>query len=110
MKRFDVLIHHADRNAGNILVDPHAHIILIGHSRAFVTSKAMLKQKEKLPSAFDRKLVEKVRSLELEDLKSKFGDLLMEDQIEAVIERRNGLLEVLDELIKDKGEARVLFN
>jgi hypothetical protein len=110
MKMFDVLIHNADRNAGNILVDPHAHIILIDHSRGFITSRNMLKQKDKLPSAFDRKLVEKLKSLELSALKSKFGDLLMEGQIKAVIERRDGLLEHLDKLIKEKGEALVLFN
>jgi len=110
MKMFDVLIHNADRNAGNILIDPHSHIILIDHSRGFITSKDMLKQKEKLPSAFDKKLVGRLRALELENLKLKFGNLLLGSQIEALVERRDGLLDYLDELIKEKGEALVLFN
>lgn len=101
MKMFDLLIHNADRNAGNILID---------HSRAFVSSTDRVEDKGKFPVAFDRKLVEKLKTLEVEDLKSRFGDLLLGDQIDALIKRRDAILEHLDELIKERGEAAVLFN
>ncbi len=109
MKMFDVLIHNTDRNAQNFLVDQDYHIILIDHSRAFTTEKKMLRQKGKLPLAFDRRLVEKLRSLTREDLDERLEDLLMGRQIKALLERRDGLLEYLNKLIAERGEGSVLF-
>jgi hypothetical protein len=109
MKMFDVLIHNTDRNAQNFLVDQDFHIILIDHSRAFTTDKGMLKKKDKLPVAFDRKLVEKLKSLTREDLDEKLGDLLLGRQIKAILERRDGLIEHLNKLIAEKGKGLVLF-
>ncbi len=109
MKIFDCLIYNDDRNAQNFLVDDEFTIILIDHSRAFITGKRMLKNKKKLPNAFDRNLVEKMKNLTEEGLKAQLGDLLMGGQIESIIERRDMLLQHLDKLIEEQGEARVLF-
>lgn len=109
MKMFDVLIHNTDRNAQNFMVDQDYHIILIDHSRAFTTDKAMLKKKDKLPVAFDRGVVEKMRALTREDLDENLGELLQGRQIKALLDRRDGLLEHLNKLIAEKGEGSVLF-
>ena len=74
MKMLDILINNDDRNAQNFLVDPDAHIILIDHSRAFVSSKKILKNEKKLPNQYDRALVEKLRTLDRETLDALEGN------------------------------------
>jgi hypothetical protein len=110
MKLFDNLIFNDDRNAGNFLVDSSWDVILIDHSRAFLERKEILKGESKLPASFDRKLVERLRALRPEDLESAMKGLLQKSQVEAVLARRDKLLQRLDELVAKQGEARVLFN
>ena len=110
MKMFDILIMNKDRNAQNFLVDGDWHMVLIDHSRAFITEENIAKDEKKLPVQFDRKLVEKLRSLDAKSLEESFGQLLMGGQLKSLIERRDALLSYLDELIVKQGEARVLFN
>ncbi len=110
MKMFDSLIRNDDRNAGNFLVDPDWHIILIDHSRAFIARKNLADGPNRLPVQFDRRLVERLRTLNREDLDKAMREILkMGGQIEAIIARRDALLYHLDELIKEKSEALVLF-
>ena len=109
MKMMDVLINNADRNAQNFLVDPDFHIVLIDHSRAFISGKQLLKDPKKLPNQFDRLLVEQLRALDRETLDGSLEELLMGGQIKGILERRDALLEHLDKLLAERGEARVLF-
>lgn len=119
MKMFDVLINNEDRNAQNFFVCPDFHLILIDHSRAFITSTKMRKMSAKQPIFFDRKLVEKLKELTQETLDARlksaaFEDgsirLLRDSQIKAILKRRDVLLAHLAKLIEEKGEAAVLFN
>lgn len=109
MKIFDNLICNRDRNAGNFLVGNDGTIVLIDHSRAFLTDKKLEKDEVKLPAQFPRGLVEKLKELDKEDLRERFDGLLMKGQIDAIVERRDLLLEYLGELIASRGEAEVLF-
>ena len=109
MKMLDVLINNEDRNAQNFLVDPDFHIILIDHSRAFISGKGMIKNPKKLPNQFDRKLVEALKGLDRDTLDTHLKPYLNGGQIKGVLERRDFLLEHLDKLIQERGEARVLF-
>ncbi len=109
MKMMDVLINNDDRNAQNFLVDPDFHIILIDHSRAFISSKKMINNPKKLPNQFDRKLVEALKGLDSDTLDAHLKPYLNGGQIKGVLERRDFLMEHLDELIQERGEARVLF-
>jgi hypothetical protein len=109
MKMFDVLINNTDRNAQNFLVDPDFNIVLIDHSRAFTSGTKILDEKDKLPTFFDRKLVERLKALTREELDGRFKDLLMGGQIEGILKRRDGLLEHLEKLIAERGETQVLF-
>ena len=81
LKMMDILVNNDDRNIQNYLVDADAHIILIDHSRAFITSKKILKNEKKLPKKYDRALVEKLRTLDRETLDASFKGLLMGGQI-----------------------------
>ena len=109
MKMLDVLINNDDRNAQNFLVDPDFHIILIDHSRAFISGKKMINNPKKLPNQFDRKLVEALKGLDRDTLDAHLKLYLNGGQIKDVLERRDFLLEHLDKLIQERGEARVLF-
>jgi len=110
MKMFDVLIMNKDRNAQNFLVDGNWHIVLIDHSRAFITEANIGKEEKKLPVQFDRKLVAKLRSLDAKSMGESFGELLMGGQLKSLIERRDALVSYLDDLVAKQGEARVFFN
>ncbi len=109
MKMFDILINNGDRNAQNFLVDADAHIILIDHSRAFISSKKLLKNKKKLPNQYDRALVEKLRTLDRETLDASFKGVLRGGRIKAILERRDFLLSHVDKLVEERGEAQVFF-
>lgn len=104
MKMFDVLIMNKDRNAQNFLVDGDWHMVLIDHSRAFISESDIAKDEKKLPVQFDRKLVEKLRSLDTKSMEDSFGELLMGGQLKSLIERRDALLSYMDELVY--GRAR----
>ncbi len=107
MKLFDELISNPDRHGKNFLVGTDWDIVLIDHSRAFRSTKKL--DKEKLPIQFDRRLVEKLRTLVADELKERFGEWMFGNQIDGLLARRDRLLDYLDELISQKGEAQVLF-
>ena len=110
MKMFDVLIMNKDRNAQNFLVDGDWHMVLIDHSRAFIGEDDIGKDEKRLPVQFDRKLVEKLRSLDAASLEAGLGKLLMGGQVKSLIKRRDALLAYLDGLVAERGEARVFFD
>lgn len=110
MKLFDILIMNKDRNAQNFLVDPGWDVVLIDHSRGFITEKNITKDEGKLPVQFDRTILEKVRALNQEELEAAMKDLLTGGQVKSILERRDALLEYYDKLVKKQGEARTLFN
>jgi hypothetical protein len=109
MKLFDILISNDDRNAQNFLVDPDHHVILIDHSRGFVTGKKILDDPTKLPQQFDRKVVEKMKALDKDTLESVLKPYLQGGQIKAILERRDAALKYIQKLIDQRGEDLVLF-
>ena len=109
MKMFDILVSNDDRNAQNFLVDPDHHVILIDHSRGFVTGKRILNNPAKLPQQYDRKLVEKMEALDRDTLDAVLKPFLQGGQIKSILERRDALLKHIHELIEKRGEELVLF-
>jgi hypothetical protein len=109
MKMFDNLILNTDRNARNFMVDPEYHIVLIDHSRAFQTKKDLPKNPTKLPYQFDRELIEKMKALDQDVLKTEFKGLMMGGQIKAILARRDKLVEYMEKQIAEKGEENVIF-
>ncbi len=109
MKIFDNLILNEDRNSRNFLVDPGHHIILIDHSRAFLSKKKIGKG-NKLPNQYDRQLMAKLKALDREQLDASLEDILMGGQIKAIISRRDKLVEQMEKKIKELGEENVMFD
>ena len=115
---FDNLIANEDRHAGNFFITEDWRIILPDHSRSFRTSKKFTKnliytEKHKegprimkeLPRAF----VEKLKSLNFEIIRDAVGEYLTDKEIDAVLLRRDMILQVIEERIKKLGEDQVLY-
>jgi hypothetical protein len=117
-RAFDNLIANIDRHAGNILITKDWRMILIDHSRTFRTSKKFAneliytdkheggaKEMKQLPRAF----VEKIESLNYELIKEIVGDYLTDDEINALLARKELILKEIKRLTKKYGEDKVLY-
>ncbi|HEY2433986.1 MAG TPA: hypothetical protein VGI12_15030 [Vicinamibacterales bacterium] len=104
MQMFDNFIGNPDRNAGNILIGRPGELILIDHSRAFVTA-------DRLPFAFDRvdaTLWERMSAVTREELAGRLGRWLDGRAIDAMLARRAAMAARVDKLIRKKGRAVVI--
>ncbi len=115
---FDNLIANEDRHTNQILITADWRMVLIDHSRSFRTSGRFTKslinsakspEGPKLMSELPRALVEKVKALDSASLKALLGDLLTNTEIEAVLVRRDLILEEINRLIRANGEDKVLY-
>ncbi|HSF16717.1 MAG TPA: hypothetical protein VLK65_14305 [Vicinamibacteria bacterium] len=109
MKVFDNLISNWDRSDRDYLVDSGWGIVLIDHSQAFLSTNELSPNPDQIPERFDKRLVEEIRALEPDALRFKFGRLLMERQVDAILARRDVLLDRLEKLIAERGESAVVF-
>lgn len=117
-RAFDCLIANEDRTQQNIRYTKDWRTILIDHSRSFRSSEKFKKQLvfgrngllgQKLFRLLPRVFVEKVRTLDFNSIKQAAGPYLTDEEIEAILIRKNLLLEEIEEMIKEKGEANVLY-
>ena len=115
---WDNLIANEDRHQNQILITKDWRMILIDHSRTFRTSARFTRQLvfsaknpdgPKLMSELPRAVVDKVKALTFEVIKSVVGDYLTVDEINAVLIRRELILKEIDKLILAKGEGQVLY-
>jgi len=115
---FDNLIANEDRHTNQLLITPDWRLILIDHSRSFRTSGKFTKsllysarspEGPKLMSELPRAVVEKVRTLDLAAIKAVVGEYLTNAEMEAVLVRRDLILQEIDRLIKVNGEDKVLY-
>jgi len=118
-RAFDNLIANEDRHQNQYLITKDWRMILIDHSRTFRTSKNFTKkliydEKYKEGPTFimkelPRPLVEKLKSLNHEVIREVVGEYLTDKEIEAVLARRDLILQWLDKRIKKLGEDKVLY-
>lgn len=115
---WDNLIANEDRHTNQILITKDWRMILIDHSRSFRSSGKFIKkliytkdhpEGPKLMSELPRAVVEKVKGLTFENIKAAVGDYLTDEEIKAVLIRRDLILAEIDQLIKVKGEENVLY-
>jgi hypothetical protein len=107
MKMLDLLIGNIDRNQGNLIYDSDWHLMLIDHSRAFINKKD-LKGIAELGSA-DRALWEKMQALTFESLKAGLGEWVNDNELKAIIIRRDLMAKAIEQLVAKKGEGSVFF-
>ena len=116
-RAFDNLIGNEDRHQKNYLITEDWRVILIDHSRTFRTGKKWTtelpygeKNKEKLIlKTMPRALLEKMKALDAEVIKGVVGDNLNDDEIQALLARRDLIVQHIDKIIKQDGEENVLY-
>jgi hypothetical protein len=117
-RAWDNLIANVDRHSNQILVTSDFRMILIDHSRSFRTGRRFVKEliyteahregpkpMRELPRAF----VDRLRSLTFDSVRTQVADYLKDGEIEALLARRNLILEEIDRVIRKEGEANVLY-
>jgi hypothetical protein len=117
-RAFDCLIANEDRTQQNIRYTKDWRTILIDHSRSFRSSEKFRQQlvfgrngllAQKLFRCLPRVFVEKVKALDIDKIRKAAGPYLKDEEIEALLVRKKLLLEEIEEMIKEKGEANVLY-
>jgi hypothetical protein len=117
-RAFDCLIANEDRTQQNIRYMEGFRTILIDHSRSFRCSKKFRKKlvlgkkgllAQKLFRRLPRSFVEKVSSLNFSLIKDAVGPYLTDEEIEAVLDRKVLLLAEIDEMLRESGEAKILY-
>jgi hypothetical protein len=107
MAFFDNLILSIDRNTGNFLIGPDYQLWLYDHGRAFQPKAELL-----APGALgkiNRKVWGRLQSMSDEELKDVVREHLAVDQLVALVERRALLVERVQALVDEKGEAAVFY-
>jgi hypothetical protein len=107
MAVFSRLLYDTDRNHGNVLYTAAWDLWMIDFTRAFrpwaeLVDPASLTQ-------CDRELFARLQAWTADDLQRVAGDHLTAPEAEAVVRRRNLLVEHFQRLIDTKGEHRVLY-
>lgn len=107
MRVFDELIQNRDRNQGNMLWTKDWTLWMIDHTRAFRSGKELLKPDQL--TRCERSLFEVMQKLTLEDMTKAMGDVMLKDELEAVLARRDKLVKLFQDRIATRGEPAVLF-
>ena len=108
MHIWDELIQNRDRNMGNILWTSDWTMWMIDHTRAFRLSKDLLKPGDL--TRCDRGLLTRLKALTDESIEKAVGDSLMKGERQAVLERRDRIVKIIEDRAARLGENVVLFN
>ncbi|HWQ57320.1 MAG TPA: hypothetical protein VN442_26790 [Bryobacteraceae bacterium] len=104
---FDQLIYNTDRNLRNLLITTNWDLEMIDHTRAFRLRKE-IRNPENLTRC-ERVLLGRLRALTREDLNRELRPYLTRLEIEALLTRRDRIVEHFEQRVKEKGEAAVLY-
>jgi len=122
-RAWDCLIANEDRTQQNFLYTDDWRVIIFDHSRAFRSAGEFVNRlmfgrngikmsSQGTPWLFrrlPRGFVEKVKGLTFESIKAAVGTTLTDKEIKAIVTRRELLLKEIDDMIKEQGEAAVLY-
>jgi len=104
---FDELVYDTDANLTNVLIGEDWKIWRIDFTRAFRLNKD-LRDANNLVRC-DRQLLEKLRTLDGDQLAEKTKRYLTKDEVKAVMARRDKIVVRFQQLVSEKGEAAVLY-
>lgn len=108
VRLFHQLTYNTDfRNVRNILADEHFRVFVVDSSRAFRIQTQLLAPGDL--QCFSRAILEKLRTLDLPTLEEKLGPWVTKMQLESLLARRDAILAIVEQRIKQKGEGPVLF-
>ena len=104
---FDALVYDSDPNLTNVLIGSDWKLWRIDFTRAFRTYHELQNPKDLIRC--DRRLFEKLRALNADELTEKTKQYLTKSEIEAVMARRDKIVHLFQKLIAEKGENQVLY-
>jgi hypothetical protein len=104
---FAELVYDTDRNQGTILITEDWKIWMIDFTRAFRLDREL--QEPKNLTRCERKLVEKLRQLNGDELLEKTKPHLGKSEVKAVMARRDKIVAYFDKVVAERGEAAVLY-
>jgi len=118
-RALDNLIGNEDRHQDNYLIGTKDwRMFLIDHSRSFRTAGKFVKEltytekhkegpmiMKELPKA----MVEKLKGLTFEQIKGAVGEYLSDDEIKAVLIRKDLIIKEIDKLVAKNGAENVLY-
>lgn len=104
---FDQLVYDTDPNLTNVLISADWKIWRIDFSRAFRTHHS-LKDSADLVRC-DRHMFEQLKALTAEELTAKAKPYLTKDEVQAVMARRDLIVQLFQKRIAEKGEKEVLY-
>jgi hypothetical protein len=122
-RAWDCLIANEDRTQQNMLYTEDWRVILFDHSRSFRSDGEFVKRlmngrngikvsQQGTPFLFRRLprwFVEKLQALTFENIKAAVGTTLKDKEIKAVLARRDLLLKEVEQMVKEQGEAAVIY-
>jgi len=104
---FDELIINIDRNLANLLITKSWKIALIDHTRTF-TPYHGIRNQDNLTRC-SRALLAKMKALSATAVAGAAGTHLTSAEVQALIARRDRIVEFFEQAAKAKGEENVLF-
>ena len=104
---FDELVYDTDPNLTNVLIGEDWTIWRIDFSRAFRTNKDLRGPKNLVKC--ERQLFEKLKALDANELAGNTKLYLSQDEVKAVMARRDKIVAQFQKMISEKGESEVLY-
>lgn len=104
---FSQLIYDTDRNQTNVLITKDWKLFMIDFTRAF-RPVPELEDPKKLQMG-DRKLLARLRALNERKVRQRTRPYLSDDQVKAIMARRDRILEHFERLVRERGEETVLY-
>ncbi len=105
---FDNLVANRDSNLGNALIDENWHIWFIDCSRCFGNNDDLLYPE--VINHCERKLWKALRELDMEQVRARLDPYLTVHEMQALMHRRDKLVDHIQGLIDTWGEEMILFD
>ncbi len=105
---FDQLIYNTDRNLGNLVIDNSWELHMIDHTRAFRTHKQLKSERDLLRC--DRQLFKALQVLNAATLQEELRPYLTNNEIEAVLNRRDRIVKIFEAKAEDQGDSAVFYD
>lgn len=107
---FAELVYDTDPNLTNVLLSEDWHLYMIDFTRAFREFKELKDSANITSSKCERRLLEKLRSLDRNEVAQRTKGFLQKLQIDGLMARRDKIVALFDDLIAKKGEKEVLYD
>lgn len=104
---FDQLVYDTDANLTNVLIGQDWKVYRIDFSRAFRIYKDLQMPKDLVQC--DRELLAKLKTLDGKELATRTKGFLTKSEVQAVMARRDKIVDHFQKLIAEKGESEILY-